>query len=118
MTQFRGRKLYRLTDRRVFGGVCSGIAEYLELPVALVRALAVLALFVSFGITLILYIVMCFVVETAPSGYRSEQDIGPEVSSLINQIDTQLKSGEMKLRQIERYVTSDTYTVNSKFRDL
>nr|WP_274921866.1 PspC domain-containing protein [Providencia sp. G1(2023)] len=38
MTQFRGRKLYRLTDRRVFGGVCSGIAEYLELPVALVRA--------------------------------------------------------------------------------
>ncbi|MEX6210906.1 PspC domain-containing protein [Providencia huaxiensis] len=75
MTQFRGRKLYRLTDRRVFGGVCSGIAEYLELPVALVRALAVLALFVSFGITLILYIVMCFVVETAPSGYRSEQDI-------------------------------------------
>ncbi|EPP7626193.1 envelope stress response membrane protein PspC [Providencia rettgeri] len=118
MTQFRNRKLYRLTDRRVFGGVCSGIAEYLELPVALVRALAVLALFVSFGITLILYIVMCFVVEAAPSGYRSQKDIGSEVSSLINQIDTQLKSGEMKLRQIERYVTSDTYTVNSKFRNL
>ena len=91
MTQFRNRKLYRLTDRRVFGGVCSGIAEYLELPVALVRALTVLALFVSFGITLILYIVMCFVVEAAPSGYRSQKDIGPEVSSLINQIDTQLK---------------------------
>lgn len=118
MTQFRNRKLYRLTDRRVFGGVCSGIADYLELPVALVRALAVLALFVSFGITLILYIVMCFVVEAAPSGYCSQKDIGPEVSSLINQIDTQLKSGEMKLRQIERYVTSDTYTVNSKFRNL
>lgn len=118
MTNLRNRKLYRLTDRRVFGGVCSGIAEYLDVPVALVRALTVLALFMSFGITLILYIVMCFVVETAPSGYRAEQNIGPEVSSLLNQIDSQLKAGEMKLRQIERYVTSDTYTVNSKFRDL
>ncbi|OAT54495.1 envelope stress response membrane protein PspC [Providencia heimbachae] len=118
MTNLRNRKLYRLTDRRVFGGVCSGIAEYLDVPVALVRALTVLALFMSFGITLILYVVMCFVVETAPSGYRAEKDIGPEVNSLFNQIDSQLKAGEMKLRQIERYVTSDTYTVNSKFRDL
>ncbi|WPA93543.1 envelope stress response membrane protein PspC [Providencia zhijiangensis] len=118
MTNFRNRKLYRLTDKRVFGGVCSGLAEYLELPVSLVRALAVLALFMSFGLTLIVYVVMCFFVEAAPSGYRSEQDIGPEVTTLLNQIDAQLQAGEMKLRQMERYVTSDTYTVNSKFRHL
>lgn len=118
MANLRNRKLYRLTDQRVFGGVCSGIAQYLELPVALVRALAVVALFMSFGITLILYIIMCFVVEAAPSGYRNEQDIGAQASALLNQVDSQLRSGEMKLRQIERYVTSDTYTVNSKFRNL
>ncbi|ELX8378735.1 envelope stress response membrane protein PspC [Providencia vermicola] len=118
MTDFRNRKLYRLTDRRVFGGVCSGIAQFLDLPVALVRALAVLALFMSFGITLILYIVMCFVVPKAPSGYQSEQDISVEVTNLFNEVDAQLKSGEQRLRQIERYVTSDTYTVNSKFRHL
>lgn len=118
MTDFRNRKLYRLTDRRVFGGVCSGIAQYLDLPVALVRALTVLALFMSFGITLVIYIVMCFVVPNAPSGYRAQQDISAEVTSLFNEVDAQLKSGELRLRQIERYVTSDTYTVNSKFRDL
>jgi len=118
MTDFRNRKLYRLTDRKVFGGVCSGLAQFLDLPVALVRALAIIALFMSFGITLILYIVMCFVVQPAPAGYRGEQDIGPEVKSLFNEVDAQLKSGELRLRQIERYVTSDTYTVNSKFRDL
>lgn len=118
MTDFRNRKLYRFTDRKVFGGVCSGLAQFLDLPVALVRAVAVIALFMSFGITLILYIVMCFVVQPAPSGYRGEQDIGPEVKSLFDEVDAQLKSGELRLRQIERYVTSDTYAVNSKFRHL
>ncbi|SUC46706.1 PspC domain [Providencia stuartii] len=28
MTDFRNRQLYRLTDRRVFGGVCAGIAQF------------------------------------------------------------------------------------------
>ncbi|BBG58696.1 Phage shock protein C [Providencia rustigianii] len=118
MTNLRNRKLYRLTDKRVLGGVCSGLAQYLELPVALVRALAVLALFMSFGLTLIVYVVMCFFIESAPSDYATEQNIGPEVVTLLNQIDAQLQAGELKLRQIERYVTSDTYTINSKFRNL
>ncbi|EKT57427.1 PspC domain-containing protein [Providencia sneebia] len=118
MSNTRNRKLYRLTDRRVFGGVCSGLAQFFDLPVALVRALAVIALFMSFGLTLVFYVVMCFVVPSAPSGYRAEQDIGPEVNNLFNEIDTQLKAGELRLRQIERYVTSETYNVNSKFRQL
>lgn len=118
MTDFRNRKLYRIKDRRVFGGVCAGIAQFLDLPVALIRVLAVLALFMSFGLTLILYIALCFILEVAPSGYQGEQDMGFEVTNLFNQVDTQLKAGELRLRQIERYVTSDTYTVNSKFRNL
>ncbi|EMD1718054.1 envelope stress response membrane protein PspC [Providencia stuartii] len=117
MTDFRNRQLYRLTDRRVFGGVCAGIAQFFDLPVALVRVIAILALFMSFGLTLVLYIVMCFVLPKAPSGYQG-QDVSVEVSKLFNEIDAQLKSGDLRLRQIERYVTSDTYTVNSKFRHL
>ena len=50
--------------------------------------------------------------------YNTLVSLRERVKNAWAQIDTQLKSGEMKLRQIERYVTSDTYTVNSKFRNL
>lgn len=38
-------KLYRDTDNRVFGGVCSGIAAHLGCDVTLIRIIAVIALF-------------------------------------------------------------------------
>lgn len=60
MNNLQNRKLYRLSDNRMLGGVCSGIAQYLGMPAALVRILAVIALFSSFGLTLIVYVAMCF----------------------------------------------------------
>ncbi|UNH28594.1 envelope stress response membrane protein PspC [Moellerella wisconsensis] len=118
MNNLQNRKLYRLSDNRMLGGVCSGIAQYLGMPAALVRILAVIALFSSFGLTLIVYVAMCFFLESAPQDYQQTADGGPEVNHLINEIDHQLNSGEMRLRQMERYITSDSYSINNKFRQL
>ncbi|WP_305000186.1 PspC domain-containing protein [Arsenophonus endosymbiont of Aleurodicus floccissimus] len=71
MEKMAARKLYRRTDQLMIGGVCDGLAaHYFDLPVNLVRALAVVALFLGFfTITIVIYLLMCFFIEAAPAGY-------------------------------------------------
>ncbi|MEX7573074.1 envelope stress response membrane protein PspC, partial [Enterobacter hormaechei] len=42
----------------------------------------------------------------------------PTSSDLLNAVDEQLSAGEKRLREMERYVTSDTFTLRSRFRQL
>lgn len=42
-----GKKLYRIPERGVVKGVCAGLAEYMGVPVALVRVMAVLSIFAA-----------------------------------------------------------------------
>ena len=59
------KKLYRKLDDKIFGGVCSGLAEYFELDTVLFRVLFVLAFFFgSMGIWL--YIILWIVIPKAP----------------------------------------------------
>lgn len=60
------KKLYRVNEGKVIGGVCAGFAEYLEIDVTLIRvAWAVLAL--CGGCGLIAYIVALFIMPIKPS---------------------------------------------------
>ncbi|MEO6686013.1 MAG: PspC domain-containing protein [Dyadobacter sp.] len=62
------KKLHRIPDQAVFGGVASGIAQYLQIDVVIVRVLFVVMLFLpippSFGWTGILYIILWAVLPT------------------------------------------------------
>lgn len=119
MAKMGERKLYRRTDQRMIGGVCAGLAHYFDLPVNLVRALAVVALFLGFfAITIVIYLLMWFFIEPAPAGYQDETDISVKVTKLMNEIDQQLKAGEKKLRQMERYITSDSFSIDSRINKL
>ncbi|TDF94110.1 PspC domain-containing protein [Paenibacillus piri] len=51
------RKLYRSTSNRWFSGLCGGLAEHFGISSTLVRLLMVIAMFCSFGTTLLVYIV-------------------------------------------------------------
>ncbi|KMQ77622.1 transcriptional regulator, partial [Edwardsiella ictaluri] len=60
------RRLYRLPQRGVFKGVCAGIADYFDVPVALVRAMAVVSIFCGlFVITLAAYLILAFTLPVA-----------------------------------------------------
>ena len=60
-----GKKLYRsVTDRKICG-VCGGIAEYSEIDLTLVRVL--MALFIIFGVGLMVYIVMWIIIPLEPA---------------------------------------------------
>ena len=51
-------RLERSTANRVVGGVCGGIAEYLQVDVTLVRVFFVVATFLTAGLGLLAYIVL------------------------------------------------------------
>jgi len=51
------KSLYRVNEKRVFLGVCTGLSEYTELDVNLIRVLFVLFA-LSGGFSVIIYLVM------------------------------------------------------------
>lgn len=56
------RRLYRSRqDRKIFG-VCGGLGEYFSVDTTIVRLLVVVSAFVSFGMTLLMYILMAIIV--------------------------------------------------------
>ena len=60
------RKLTRSTTNRLIGGVCGGLAEYLNMDATLVRILTVLISLFT-GVPVILYIIALFVIPEAGS---------------------------------------------------
>lgn len=61
MNSTEPKKLTLSNDKKIFG-ICGGIAEYLNVDPTIVRILWVVFLFASFGMALILYIVLKFII--------------------------------------------------------
>lgn len=88
------KKLERNPMNKVLGGVCSGLADYFNLDVALVRLLFVIALlFASFGFWL--YILLWifvperktnfdFVQQAADEGQQSSDDNDKRLTSIVS----------------------------------
>ena len=55
------RRLYRLAYDKKLGGVCAGLAKYLDVDVTLIRIAAVAAFFCSGGLVFLAYIVAIFI---------------------------------------------------------
>ncbi|EXU76864.1 envelope stress response membrane protein PspC [Erwinia mallotivora] len=116
---FKGKKLYRIPAQGKLKGVCAGIADYLDIPVRLVRVIVVLSLFFGlFMFTLIAYGVLAFVLDEQPDEFARQHDSAADTHQLLEQLETDLQSGERSLREMERYVTSETFNVRSRFRQL
>ena len=77
----QNKKLERNQNNKVIGGVCSGLAEYFNIDIALVRVAFVIALlFASFGFWL--YVILWIVLPV--NGQRST-DNGQQTSSAEQQ---------------------------------
>ena len=64
-----------------------------------------------------LYIILSFVLDPMPDGAMGDEN-SPTSSELLDAVDAELSAGEKRLREMERYVTSDTFTLRSRFRQL
>ncbi|GKV88956.1 MULTISPECIES: envelope stress response membrane protein PspC [Pectobacterium] len=115
-----GKKLYRLPEEGMLKGVCAGLARYFDVPVKLVRLITVLSIFFGlFFFTVVAYIILTFMLDPAPAGMEFEDEKTARTpSQLLNEADATLQASEQRLRNIERYVTSDTFGVQNRFRHL
>ncbi|OON41180.1 DNA-binding transcriptional activator PspC [Izhakiella australiensis] len=115
---FQGRKLYRIPEEGKVKGVCAGIAHYLDIPVTLLRVITVLSLFFGlFAFTVVLYIILSFVLDPlAPEDANAAMPLNRQ--QLLDEADSILRQGEGRLRDVERYVTSETFSTRSRFRQL
>ena len=52
------RRLFRLNNHRILGGVCSGIAEYLNIDSVWIRLIFIITLFISAGTSFLIYIIL------------------------------------------------------------
>ena len=114
----KGRKLWRKPDEGKLMGVCAGLAEYLDIPVRLLRIIVVLSLFFGlFVFTIIAYFVLGFVLDEKPAS-AAEGERPPSASELLDQLESALQRDERSVRDVERYVTSETFSVRSLFRQI
>ena len=112
------KKLWRMPQQGMVRGVCAGIAQYLDVPVKLVRILVVLSSFFGLAFfTLVAYIILSFVLDPMPDSMATGEQ-QPSSGELLDAVDRELAAGEKRLREMERYVTSDTFTLRSRFRQL
>jgi phage shock protein C len=57
------KKLYRTKGKdSMIGGVCAGIAEYLNTDPTIIRLIAVLLIFVGFGSAILAYLILWLIV--------------------------------------------------------
>ncbi len=71
--EYTYKKLYRSTQNKWIGGVCGGLAEYLNKDPVLIRLLWIVVTIISFGIGIIAYIAFWLLVDKHPSGKIHEQ---------------------------------------------
>jgi phage shock protein C len=81
------KKLYRIPDQAVFGGVASGIAQYLQIDVVIVRVILVIMLLLpiippGFGMTGFIYVILWAVLPTGPAIAQTQDTYTPNQSNI------------------------------------
>ena len=84
------KKFYRNPDRKVVGGVASGVASYFGIDVGVVRFLWVLSIF-FFGTGFLLYIIL-WIISPAANTLTEKMEMQGEPITLSN-IETNIKRG-------------------------
>lgn len=66
-TSTRTKRLYRSGRDKLLGGVCGGIADYINIDPVVIRILWVIGAFASFGTAILLYIILWIIIPRNPN---------------------------------------------------
>ncbi|NRB66832.1 MAG: envelope stress response membrane protein PspC [Vibrio sp.] len=126
------RELYRDTTNGKLSGVCAGLANYFGTEVWLIRILVISAALLGGSfLVLLAYLAMTFMIEKQPANYveslKSEQEHklkskpwqqGQTPGALLETLERDFDRLEGNIRDLEAYVTSDTFKVDREFKSL
>lgn len=96
-------RLHRITSQSILGGVCAGLADYLRMPVELIRVVFVILVFVT-GIGIPLYLLLWFLLPTEntvqqASGFTSQEWAyrGRQFGQEMNDMFTRRRENTLRL---------------------
>lgn len=126
------RELYRDPANGKLAGVCAGFANYFGVEVWLIRILVISAgLLGGTFLVLLAYVALAFMLEKQPMTYseniKAQQDHtlkskpwqkGQSPEQFLSVLERDFNRIDGKIRNMEAYVTSDTFRVNREFNNL
>ncbi|USD38567.1 MULTISPECIES: envelope stress response membrane protein PspC [Ferrimonas] len=122
------RQLVRLPDQGKVAGVCAGLAEHFNLEVWLVRIVTLSAILLTgvFSLPLLLYIIAWVLLDkgvTPVSTHHNELktkvwQAGDSPKKAMNEVSTRFRNLELRLRRLEKHVTSDAFHLKREINNL
>jgi phage shock protein C len=126
------RELYRDPANGKLAGVCAGFANYFGVEVWLIRILVISAgLLGGTFLVLLAYVALAFMLEKQTMTYseniKAQQDHtlkskpwqkGQSPEQFLSVLERDFNRIDGKIRNMEAYVTSDTFRVNREFNKL
>lgn len=67
------KELYRSNKNRMFGGVCGGLGEYLNIDPTVIRLIAALLTVFGMGTPILVYFIMLLIVPEEPNSVNLEK---------------------------------------------
>ncbi|MDT8427284.1 MAG: envelope stress response membrane protein PspC [Pseudomonadales bacterium] len=112
------RPLYRNPHNKKIAGVCSGIADYLDISPGIVRLLTLLSFFLFGPFTFWAYIIGWMVIAERPKGYTYKQqeqmqaEKAAQNHASLQECASTLQQAENRLRAVEAFMTSKQFRLH------
>ena len=102
------KRLFLDSENRVLGGVCSGMSIYFNVDPVIIRILFVLLVFLGFGISIIIYLILWVVVPKATTTtqrleMRGEEPTIYNIKKTIQEEVKEVKNSMEKINQSESF---------------
>ena len=134
------RRFYRDADRAVLGGVCAGLAGYLDFNLKVTRILAFIAFLMAMPVAVIAYFAAVFLIPSASSrkfsdaterhqqkscwrrdkrkAKKNREDVIMSKSSIAQDINKRCQSMDERLARLEKHVTSKRFQIDQELSRL
>ncbi|NQU51387.1 MAG: PspC domain-containing protein [Bacteroidetes bacterium] len=105
----RKRRLYRDPDRRVFGGVCGGLAAYFNMDPVILRVIFAVLFFITSGAAFLAYMILWIAVPKAKNTAQRLEMRGQEAT--VKNIEKSIKEEVAEVKEsYKKFKESDTYS--------
>lgn len=119
------RRLYRDTENGVFAGVCAGIADYFGFSVTALRWIVALSCLFFFPALFFFYVLAAFLLKKKPANlYNDENEesfwrtVRRDPHYAVGDIRGKFRDLDLRLQNLEQYVTSPRFDLDEEFRKL
>lgn len=118
MTRTALKRLYLNKDDAMISGVCSGLAEYLDVDTKIVRIIFGLGLFFWLPVAVVAYVALAWFVDAKPEQEHADSTEGEARSRAMPhrrrfaKMQTRYQRLEERLRALEEIVTSRAFQMD------